>query len=93
MRGNKTTAIEPVQKINKLLKKYNITNTSYGIIVQVKGRRDHRASVKHRLKSGCHELSITGKRYKQEYRIYDKVSTDVLMNILKENLGERFRIL
>lgn len=93
MRGNKTTAIDPVKKINKLLKKYGIINTSYGIIVQVKGRRDHRATLKHNSMKGCHLITVTGKRYKQEFRIYDDVSPEVILNILKENLGEQFRIL
>lgn len=93
MRGNKTTAIDGVKIINKLLKKYGIVNTSYGIIISIKGRRDHRTSVKHISETGCHLLTITGKRYKQEFRIYDDVSPEVIMNILRENLGEQFRIL
>ena len=93
MRGNKTTAIDGVKIINKLLKKYGIVNTSYGIIISIKGRRDHRTSVKHNSETGCHLLTITGKRYKQEFRIYDDVSPEVIMNILRENLGEQFRIL
>jgi len=93
MRGNKTTAIESVKIINKLLKKHRITNTSYGIIVSVKGRRDHRTTVKHTSESGAHLLTVTGKRYKQQFRIYDDVSPEVIMNILRENLGEQFRIL
>lgn len=93
MRGNKTTATDPVRKINKLLKKYGIINTSYGIIISIKGRRDHRTTVKHTSMKGCHLLTITGKMYKQEFRIYDDVSPQVIMDILKENLGEQFRIL
>lgn len=93
MRGNKTTAIDAVRVINKILKKYGIINTSYGIIISIKGRRDHRAAVKHSSKTGCHLLTVTGKRYKQEFRIYDDVSKDVIMNILTENLGEQFRIM
>ena len=93
MRGNKTTAIDPVKKINKLLKKFNITNTSYGIIISIKGRRDHRTTIKHTSKTGCHLLTVTGKMYKQEFRIYDDVSPKVIKNILAENLGEQFRIL
>lgn len=93
MRGNKTTAIGPIKKINKLLKKYGIIKTSYGIIVQVKGRRDHRATIKHASMKGCHLITVTGKRYKQEFRIYDDVSPEVILNIFKENLGEQYRIL
>lgn len=93
MRGSKTTAIDAVKIINKILKKYHITNTSYGIIISIKGRRDHRATVKHTSESGAHLLTVTGKRYKQQFRIYDEVSKDVILNILKENLGEQFRIL
>lgn len=93
MRGNKTTAINSVKIINKLLKKYGITNTSYGIIISIKGRRDHRTTIKHSSESGAHLLTVTGKMYKQEFRIYDDVSPDVIINILKENLGEQFRIL
>ena len=93
MRGSKTTAIEPVKLINKILKKHGITNISYGIIISIKGRRDHRATVKHFSESGAHLLTVTGKRYKQEFRIYDDVSPEVILTILKENLGEQFRIL
>lgn len=93
MRGSKTTATDPVRKIVKILHKQNITNTSYGIIVSVKGRRDHRATIKHSSESGAHLLTVTGKRYKQELRIYDEVSPEVIMDILEKNLGEAFRIL
>jgi hypothetical protein len=93
MRGSKTTAINSVRIINKLLKKYRIINTSYGIIISIKGRRDHRTTVKHSSESGCHLLTVTGKMYKQQFRIYDDVSPEVIMNILKENLGEQFRFL
>lgn len=93
MRGNKTTAIDSVRIINKLLKKYGIINTSYGIIISIKGRRDHRATVKHSSMKGCHLLTVTAKRYKQEFRIYDDVSPEVILNVLNENLGEQFRIL
>ena len=93
MRGTKTTATEPVILINKLLKKQGITNTSYGIIISVKSRRDHRVTVKHSSESGSHLLTVTGKKYKQQFRIYDDVSPEVILNILKKNLGEQFRIL
>jgi len=93
MRGSKTTAIHSVKVINKLLKKQGIVNTSYGIIISIKGRRDHRTTVKHNSESGAHLLTVTGKMYKQEFRIYDDVSPEVIMNILKDNLGEQFRIL
>ncbi len=66
---------------------------SYGIIVSIKGRRDHRVTIKHNSESGAHLLTVAGKRYKQEFRIYDNVSREVILNILKENLGEAFRIL
>lgn len=93
MRGNKTTAIDSVRVINKLLKKHGITNTSFGIIISIKGRRDHRTTIKHTSQSGAHLLTVTGKRYKQEFRIYDDVSPEVILDILKNNLGEQFRIL
>ena len=93
MRGSKTTAIESVKTINKVLKKHGITNTSYGVIVFVKGRRDHRTTVKHSSESGSHLLTVTAKMYKQQFRIYDDVSPTVILNILKQNLGEQFRIL
>ncbi len=93
MRGSKTTAIDPVKKIVKVLQKQSITNISYGIIISIKGRRDHRVTIKHNSESGAHLLTITGKRYKQEFRIYDDVSSKVILHILKENLGESFRIL
>lgn len=93
MRGNKTTAIDGVKVINSLLNKHGITNTSFGIIISIKGRRDHRTTIKHSSESGAHLLTVTSKRYKQEFRIYDDVSFEVIMNILKQNLGEQFRIL
>ena len=93
MRGNKTTATEPVKQINKLLKRHGITKTSYGIIVFIRGRRDHRTTVKHSSETGSHLLTVTGKMYKQEFRIYDDVSPEVILNILKQNLGEQFRVL
>ena len=93
MRGKKTTAIDSVKKIEKVLRKQGIENISYGIIVSIKGRRDHRATIKHNSESGAHLLTITGKRYKQEVRIYDDVSPEVILDILKEKLGEAFRIL
>ena len=93
MRGNKTTAIAPVKKIAHLLKKHELHNLSYGIIVSIKGRRDHRATIKHTQESGAHLLTITGKRYKQELRIYDNTSREFILKLLKENLGESFRIL
>lgn len=93
MRGSKTTAIDSVKKMAKILKKYEISNISYGIIISIKGRRDHRITVKHNSESGAHKLTVTGKRYKQEFRIYDEISPEVILRILKENLGETFRIL
>ena len=93
MRGKKTTATDPVKKIEKVLKKQGINDISYGIIVSIKGRRDHRTTIKHSSESGAHLLTITGKRYKQELRIYDDISPEVILNILKEKLGEAFRIL
>ena len=93
MRGNKTTAIDAVKVINKILAKHGITNTSFGIIISIKGRRDHRTTVKHHSESGAHLLTVTSKMYKQEFRIYDDVSREVIMNILEKNLGEQFRIL
>lgn len=93
MRGNKTTAIDPVQKIVKILKKYNIESVSFGIIVSIKGRRDHRVTIKHTSESGAHLLTVTGKRYKQQFRIYDEVSKEVILDILNQKLGEQFRII
>ena len=93
MRGNKTTAIDSVKLIQKILHKHGITNTSFGIIVSIKGRRDHRTTIKHRSESGAHLLTVTGKMYKQEFRIYDDVSPNVILGILEKSLGEQFRIL
>lgn len=93
MRGSKTTALDAVQKINSLLAKHGIIHTSYGIIVSIKGRRDHHTTIKHRSHSGCHLLTIISKMYKQEFRIYDNISPNTLMNILKKNLGEQYRFL
>ena len=93
MRGSKTSAIDPVKKIVHLLKKKSVDNISYGIIISIKGRRDHRVSVKCSPESGALLLSVTGKRYKQELRIYEKISQEDLCALLRENLGENFRIL
>jgi hypothetical protein len=93
MRGKKTTALEKVQEIDCLLKKHGITDTSFGIIIPVRNRRDHRVTVKYIHEGSCHLLSITTKLYKQEYRIYDQVPKNTLMGILENNLGEQFRIL
>ena len=93
MRGNKTTATEPVKVINKIFKKYGITDTSYGIIVPIKNRKDHRVTIKYVAETGAHKLVVTGKYGKQEFRIYDDVSQEYLYEILKENLGEQYRIL
>tara|TARA_B100001765_G_scaffold215143_1_gene185675 strand:+ start:1908 stop:2189 length:282 start_codon:yes stop_codon:yes gene_type:complete len=93
MRGNKTTATEPVQAINKILKKHGITNTSYGIIIPVKNRQDHRVTIKYVNETGAHKLVVTGKYGKQEFRIYDDISEDYLREILISNLGEQYRIL
>jgi hypothetical protein len=93
MRGTKTTAIEPVVLINKILKKQGIVNTSYGIIISVKNRRDHRVTVKHSSESGSHLLTVTGKMYKQQFRIYDDVSPRIILSILEKNLGEQYRII
>ncbi len=79
--------------INKLLKKHGITNTSYGIIIFIKDRRDHQTTIKCKSESGSHLLTVTGKMHKQEFRIYDDVSHELILNILKQNLGEQFRIL
>ena len=93
MRGSKTTAIDPARKITKILKKEGLHNISYGIIVSVQKRRDHRISIKLSYESGAQLLSITGKRYKQELRIYDDISREKILQILKNRLGETFRIL
>ena len=93
MRGSKTTAINSIKKIVKILKKQGITNISYGIIVSIKGRRDHIATIKYNSESGAHLITVTGKRYKQEFRIYDDVSKEVILRLLKEKLGEAFRVL
>lgn len=93
MRGSKTTAIDSVKKITKILMKKGITNISFGIIISIKRRRDHRATVKVNSESHSHLVTVTGKRYKQEFRIYDDVSHEVILNILHKNLGESFRVL
>lgn len=93
MRGNKTTLSDAGKKIYKILQKNNITDISFGIIIQVKNRRDHRITIKHKEESGCHLLSITGKYYKQELRIYNPISKKELLSILQENKNENIRIL
>ena len=93
MRGKKTTAISPVKVMAKILKKQGISNISFGIIVSVKGKKDHRVTVKHTSESGAHMLTVTGKMYKQEVRIYDDVSPEVILGILNKELGESYRVL
>lgn len=93
MRGNKTTAIDQVKYLNKILKKHGIEDVSYGIIVSVKNRRDHKTTIKIASQKGNHLVTVTTKLYKQEFRIYDDVSSEVLRNILKQNLGEQYRVL
>lgn len=92
MRGSKTTALAPVKVVNNLLKKYKITETSFGIIVPVKERRSSQIAIKYHFASGCHLLTFVNKRYKQEYRIYDKISKKDLLSLLKDNLGEQYII-
>lgn len=93
MRGKKTTAIQKVKEIDTILKKNGIYDTSFGIIIPVRKRRDHRVTVKYIHEGSCHLLSVTTKLYKQEYRIYDQVTKNTLVGILKEHLGEQFRFI
>jgi len=93
MKGKKTSITEPAKIILKVLKKQNITDASFGIIVSVKNRKDHVNSVKITELSGCHLITTTGKMYKQEIRIYDNVSPEVITDVLKKGLNESFRIL
>lgn len=93
MRGKKTSVIDTAKPVLKIFKKQNISDISFGIIISVKNRKDHRSTIKITELSGCHLLTITGKMYKQEVRIYDNVSRDVIIDILKNNLGEQYRIL
>jgi len=93
MRGNKTTATKNTQTIVKVLKKYHITDIGYGIIIPVYDRRDHRTTLKITEQSGCLLVTITGKRYKQELRIYDVINKKDLKHIIKENINESFRLI
>ncbi|WP_456476312.1 hypothetical protein, partial [Oceanithermus sp.] len=90
---SKTSVIDPAKKIVRILNKEGLRDISYGIIISIKGRRDHRVTVKCNRESGAHLISVTGKRYKQELRMYEKISQEQLLGILKEKLGENFRIL
>ncbi len=93
MRGSKTTAISHVRVIVKLLKKKNIVNISYGVIVPVRHRRDNIPTIKLKLESGAKLITVTSKLYKQEFRIYDNVPQKIIKDILKKNLSKTFRIL
>ncbi len=93
MRGSKTTAIKHVRAIVKILNKENILNISYGIIINVRNRRDHTLSIKIRNESGAKLISVTSKLYKQELRIYDNVSEKILKDIIKNKLTGKFRLL
>lgn len=93
MRGKKTSIIEPAEKIISILKKHHYDDFSYGIITQVRGRKDHRITIKITSKSGCLLFSITGKRYKQEIRLYRENEKENIEKILKEKLNENFRLI
>jgi hypothetical protein len=93
MRGKKTSVIDTAEPILKLLKKNSITDISYGIIISVKDRKDHRTSIKITPESGCLLMTLTGKRYKQELRIYGILEKEEIERNLKKELGEQYRIL
>lgn len=89
-RGKKTTIIPQAKEIEKVLRKNGISDISYGIIIPVKGRKDHIVTIKRSDESGAHLLIVVSKRYKQQIRVYDAVSSDVIEKILR-SLGENFR--
>ena len=93
MRGKKTSSIDAIKIITKILEKNNIQEISYGIIVFVKNRKDHKVSVKIQELSGALLITATSKRYKQEIRIYGDETKESITKILQEELGENFRIL
>lgn len=93
MRGKKTSLIDTAEPILKILKKHEISDISYGIIVSIKNRKDHRTSIKVTAESGCLLMTLTGKRYKQELRIYGEYTSKYIQKILKPNLGEQYRFL
>ncbi len=93
MRGKKTSLIEALEKVVLILKKNKINEIAYGIIIPVKKRKDHRVSVKIQEKSGAILISATGKRYKQEIRVYGAQEKEMIKKILQEKLGENYRFL
>ena len=93
MRGSKTTATNHVKMIVRWLHKQNITNISYGIIIPVKNKRDPIPTVKIKSESGAQLITITGKLYRQDIRIYDNVSKKKLKDMIKNQFNNKLRIL
>ncbi len=92
MKGKKTTLTDASRKIYEILLKNNINKVACGIIIQVKGRKDHKISIKIKQENGCTNLSVTGKYYKQELRIYDE-EIEKISQLLKKENDENLRIL
>lgn len=85
MRGDKTTATDASRKILAILKKEKISDISYGIIISIKQRKDSTIDVKIKEESGCLLLTITGKRYKQELRVYGIPDALVIKKMLEKS--------
>ena len=93
MRGKKTTIIEALIPLAKVLTKNGFEEISAGYIRSVKGRKDVTIDVKVREVSGGILLSCTTKRYHQDLRIYTTRDTDEVFSLFSRTLSsERFRV-
>ncbi len=93
MRGKKTTIIEALVPVAKVLTKAGIDEISAGYIRSVKGRKDVVVDIKVREISGGILLSCTTKRYHQDLRLYTNRSGEEVFTLLSQSLSqERFRV-
>ena len=93
MRGKKTTIIEALIPVVKVLIREGVEEMSAGYIRSVKGRRDATIDIKVREISGGVLLSCTTKRYHQDLRLYTKESIDEVFSLLVKTLPrDGFRI-
>ncbi len=93
MRGKKTTIIEALTPIVRVLIKGGIEEISAGYIRSVKGRKDVIIDIKVREISGGILLSCTTKRYHQDLRLYTNRSGEEVFMLLSQVLSsKRFRV-
>ncbi len=93
MKGKKTTLSDAAQKVYAFLSASGVQKIACGIILRVHKRRDHKISIKVEDEKTCIKLSVTGKYYKQELRIYDGSTRDKIIQLLKEASPENIRII